>query len=399
MYILLKRMSRRYLRSSRLTYFIIATAFIILFAVFLIRYSLLKNLNNTVNSTSDFVNIKRKQTLLLPMLIGNASFLSDSTFLIPPILHQVFIPPAERQTTSIRERWIPGVYSPTIRSLLEQHRSYRYWVWFSHTAKLLIKQIYSDYSSAYQQYTRFDYIRQSDAIRYISLFQYGGVYVDMDYLAHRRLDTLLRRYPCILVREPEPSALFRWERDFMLSNGFMAARPAHPLFAHLVRALWTRRPSPEAERETGPLFLTDEFLEFASRSNCAHELEPLVNVSHPTRDDAPVEACRCAILPWHLFTPQMDEQFIDSKLFRHRCEDAFAARHTRGMRACDLWARRQYADSLRDSNTFLEHRWFHLIFDRARLVERDRNDVFVEDVVAAAGLAHQLDLRPENALS
>ena len=398
MYIFYKRMSRRYISCNRQAIFILfATVLIFVYCLYFIWNFRHDHLNTTISPTLDSFPMKIELTLR-PLLLGNFSLLSDPTFLISPILHQIFIPPAERHTTNLRERWLPGVYSPTIRSLLQKHRSYRYWVWFTHTANLFTRRIYSEYSLIQQQYFRFDHIRQSDAIRYLLLFHFGGVYVDMDYLAHRSLDDLLRRYECILVREPEPSALFRWDRDFLLSNGFMAARPAHPLFAHLVGALGDRRPSPEPARETGPLFLTDKFLEFATRSNCSHELQPLLNVSHPTSDLGAVEACGCAILPWHLFTPRMDEQFVNTKLFQHRCEDAFAARHTRGMRACAFWARRLYADSLFDANTFLEHRWFHLIFDRARLLERDRNDMYVEDVVAAAGLASQLDLRPENRL-
>lgn len=177
MNILFKRLNRRYFRFTRTTNLILLiAAFLILCHVYIFNYYGSMHLNSTVITTMDFMNVTIEQPLH-PLLLGNSSFLSDPKFLIPPILHHVFIPPAERRTTLIRERWLPGVYSSTIRSLLEKHESYCYWVWFTHTANLLIRRIYSEYGNMEQQYTLFDHIRQSDAIRYAVLFHIGGVFM------------------------------------------------------------------------------------------------------------------------------------------------------------------------------------------------------------------------------
>jgi mannosyltransferase OCH1-like enzyme len=89
-----------------------------------------------------------------------------------------------------------------------------------------------------------------DADRYVLLYLYGGMYMDLDVECRKPLD-FLRAYPFVMPQT----------RPVGFSNDFLVARPGHPFIQKLVQALprwnvWLLSKYPTVMFSTGPMFVT-----------------------------------------------------------------------------------------------------------------------------------------------
>lgn len=99
--------------------------------------------------------------------------------------------------------------------------------------------------------------------RYFVLFEYGGIYADMDMQCLRSLDPILDLHPCIVSQEPLEHAHFLSTMGPpLVSNALMACRPGHPFFQRVIKDLasyagflyWKT-----VVHATGPNMLTEVF--------------------------------------------------------------------------------------------------------------------------------------------
>lgn len=86
---------------------------------------------------------------------------------VPKIIHQTY------KTTEVPEKWREATDS--VRSL---HPDYEYMFWTDDSAREFIAQHYSWFLPTWDSYPY--NIQRSDALRYIVLYHFGGVYIDMD---------------------------------------------------------------------------------------------------------------------------------------------------------------------------------------------------------------------------
>lgn len=93
----------------------------------------------------------------------------------------------------------------------------------------------------------------SDIVRYEVLHRFGGVYLDTDFLCQRNVESLLVGYDFVGAGEQEN----------MLSAGFIAAVPGHPLVERAIELLPARIASDlHQAKSTGPGLLTEAWLSF-----------------------------------------------------------------------------------------------------------------------------------------
>lgn len=161
---------------------------------------------------------------------------------IPRIIHQTW------KTREIPEEW--KAYQQTWKN---HHPGWTYMFWTdedylpfveTHFPELL--QTFADYS--YQ-------IQRVDAIRYLILFNYGGVYADMDFECLRPVDALLANRAFAIAKEPSVHAEWRGV-ETLLCNAFMASIPMHPFLGSIIAELKRTNPKitfhSEVLSTTGP---------------------------------------------------------------------------------------------------------------------------------------------------
>ena len=90
---------------------------------------------------------------------------------------------------------------------------------------------------------------KSDILRYEILYDYGGIYLDADIVALKRLDNLLSIDEGMFVVKHD-------NHSGLLANGIIGTVPKNPFLKCLIDNI-PERPTEAAWIETGPLYLTD----------------------------------------------------------------------------------------------------------------------------------------------
>jgi len=131
------------------------------------------------------------------------------------------------------------------------------------------------------------------------LYEYGGLYADLDMECLKPVNTALNQSDCVVSQEPLEHAEFLAPVGTpLVSNALMACRPGHPFFAHVITRLsshagWVTWNS--VLWATGPYMLTTAYWEYERcrrRSNGDVVAVAAPDVFHPTPDDSMVDHMR-----------------------------------------------------------------------------------------------------------
>ena len=123
----------------------------------------------------------------------------------------------------------------------------------------LVKEHFPQFWLMYRNYPR--PIQQCDIIRYMLMYQYGGVYTDLDVVPNVEIDTVLTKYPnanvifgiarvkpkekCRLAQRHESIRKGEPEIPVRLANYFFIARiPYHPIWIDILRLARDRADRP-----------------------------------------------------------------------------------------------------------------------------------------------------------
>lgn len=125
-------------------------------------------------------------------------------------------------------------------------------------------------------------IQRADAIRYIAMYLWGGVYLDLDYVALRSFDGIRLDAPVGLLRSNNARG--------MVTNSFLVSLPRCPFWLACLEA--STRPAPwwavtkhlEVFHTTGPFMLNRVFIEHP-------RLAQVLDVSVPC-DVCSLQECR-----------------------------------------------------------------------------------------------------------
>ena len=130
---------------------------------------------------------------------------------IPRIIHQTW-----RDAETIPFSWQQA--SNSCRTI---HPNYQYRLWTDKEGRDLIEQEFPCLLPTFDSYP-YD-IQRADVIRLVTLYVYGGIYLDLDIICLQSLDELLH-YNMILPRT----------RPVGLSNDFIMAEAKHPFLLQVI---------------------------------------------------------------------------------------------------------------------------------------------------------------------
>lgn len=168
---------------------------------------------------------------------------------IPHIIHQTY-----------KSESIPDLYWENIKSVVKQNPSWTYYFWSDASARKLIAERHPALLKTYDGYNQG--IKRGDALRYVILYEFGGVYLDMDYEVIRPFDRATTKYSCIIAPEVFEHSAFLYKKEILIMNCIMFSRLKHPFFKHLMDKLPEAAKSNILLHATGPLFVTKEYLTY-----------------------------------------------------------------------------------------------------------------------------------------
>jgi len=167
--------------------------------------------------------------------------------MIPKIIHQTW------KTTTIPEKW-----KQAADSCKQLHPDFQYILWTDQAMDSFVKQ---EYPVFYKTYTAYAYhIQRCDAFRYLVLYKYGGVYMDLDMICNKKLDDLLQ-HEVVIAPSINVGNVF--------TNSFFMSVPQHPFFKYCIDQLPAHKDTYQyfgkhnhVMSSTGPLFLTNRLKEY-----------------------------------------------------------------------------------------------------------------------------------------
>ena len=141
---------------------------------------------------------------------------------IPHVVHQTW-----------KNRLLPPVFVPYVKSWRLHHPRWKYLFWTDVNALHFIQRLYPEQFVLY--YALNADVERADVLRYLIMYELGGVYADLDMESLKPLDAYISGHECILASEPLEHAylLHNLERP-LASNAFIACRRRHPFFRFVI---------------------------------------------------------------------------------------------------------------------------------------------------------------------
>lgn len=166
--------------------------------------------------------------------------LDSSCLRIPKIIHQIWI-----------GNGVPKEFELFRKSWLYYHPDWEYRLWTQHDLDQLAlcnkELLYNARNPG----------ELSDMLRYEILYQFGGVYVDMDFECLKPLDILHYMYDFYVGIQPLDSEMVQ------LGIGIVGSIPGHPLLKRCIEAIGEKLHEKDITIKTGPIHCTKIFFEMA----------------------------------------------------------------------------------------------------------------------------------------
>lgn len=161
------------------------------------------------------------------------------------------LPPILFQTWKTR-RNLPPHFHVWRNTFLSENVGFAFPLWDDADNRLFVEKNFPWFLEVYDGYPQEIY--RADAVRYLFLYAYGGVYADLDVQCLRSLDTLIGGEGVFLGR-------MGGDPDFehAVPNAIMASSPRHPFWllviAHIAEAARQNESALRPEYMTGPVIL------------------------------------------------------------------------------------------------------------------------------------------------
>lgn len=139
----------------------------------------------------------------------------------------------------------------------KKHNDYKYILWDDIENRAFVAANFDWFLPTYDGYDAG--IKRADAIRYMFLYKFGGIYADLDFECLKPFDELLDVYKSYdIILGSMESDLSSWHLSNNIPNAIMISKPGCTFWLKVLkemerRSKWVARP----EVQTGPIVLKD----------------------------------------------------------------------------------------------------------------------------------------------
>ena len=177
---------------------------------------------------------------------------------IPKIIHQTW-----------KDDQPPRLFQALSQTWRDVMPGWEYKLWTNEMNREFVRTYYPEFLEKFDAYPK--NIQRADAIRYLLLQTYGGLYVDLDFECLKREFTLLLEDADFVAgKEPHDHAR-RYGREYIICNALMASVPNHPFLEYIIARMmshphgWNVRYGGDILDSTGPFLLTDAYKSFKNK--------------------------------------------------------------------------------------------------------------------------------------
>ncbi|KAL4235346.1 hypothetical protein ACF0H5_006981 [Mactra antiquata] len=248
---------------------------------------------------------------------------------IPKIIHQTW-----------SESAIPATFKDNVISFTKFNPEYEYYLWTDKGARDLIAKKHKELLKTFDNYV--EPVRKSDMLRYVALYEYGGVYADLDTVCLRNLDRVLNKYSCVFTPEPFEHATLFYNTEFMVTNSIMFCSAKHPYMKQLMNTLPSFSHFSVDIDSTGPLlqtYLLSAYLRALHARNITDEHDESVYIPSDVYFQSEIDIKRF-------------------KEFRTYCNN-FDHLNYIGKQGCAAFAKRGMVRRRQSPYTYTKHAFYH----------------------------------------
>lgn len=181
-------------------------------------------------------------------------FPPDGVYRIPRIIHQTW-----------KTDEIPVRFEKWIKTWTKNHPDWEYWLWTDDSARQLIAERHPQLLPIFNNYPQG--IRRADALRYVVLYEFGGIYADLDLESLMAVDSMHRKYSCFVSQEPYEHPILDSNFESLVINAVLGCRAKHPFMKLLMDNLPAFSHMWDVLDSTGPHFVTLHYRKFKSENN------------------------------------------------------------------------------------------------------------------------------------
>ena len=184
---------------------------------------------------------------------------------IPKIIHQIW---------SNKYEELPEIFQDLGMTWKNYHPNWKYILWNDEQMNHFIHSFDPEYEESYNHFY-FD-VQRWDVIRYLILYQLGGVYIDFDYECIDSMEGILKRDCCFAMEPKAHQSLFMNGNSPYFNNAFMAAIPKHPFMKEIIKTVFLKDlsfcPKGKSRFEqvlctTGPIMLSETYAQYVNKES------------------------------------------------------------------------------------------------------------------------------------
>lgn len=286
---------------------------------------------------------------------------------IPHIIHQIYT-----------NEHVITKYAAYIKSFTEQNPKWQYRFWTYDTGRDFLQKFHPYLLTTYDAFG--NNVKKADMLRYAVIYEFGGIYADLDVQNLRPLDIVTTKFACIIPLEPFEHSVFLYKMDFFATTAVLLCRPKHPFFQQLLTNLRGAAPQGGPVGTTGPLYMTNQLMIYNNLTVSDLKKEQVDTTSNTpyfykgnrTNDDNDA----IYIPNNQYFSDNVDSAYIGSDGSHSKCVRTLG---TMSKRACAEFDRRK---KLRFNKkfTFTIHYWDHL-WGHSHSKIRSMKTVYIGDLV------------------
>lgn len=173
----------------------------------------------------------------------------DNQAKIPHILHQTW-----------KEDCLTEDMANYIKTFSVLNPTWKYYFWTDESGRELIAKRHPLLLDIWDNVHKG--VQRGDILRYVILYEFGGMYADLDVEFLRPLDRLTNKYSCVLSPEPFEHSVFLYKLPFVINQAIMLCKPKHPFFKMLIDNLGKAVQVSDVMDSTGPKFITNIFQKY-----------------------------------------------------------------------------------------------------------------------------------------
>lgn len=208
-----------------------------------------------------------------------------------------------------KTKTLPPFFEKWSQSWKDKNPLFEYILWDDADNRMFIDMYFPSFLSIYDGYEQ--NIKRVDAVRYFFLYQFGGVYADMDFECLKPLDSLLTQHESADILFGSMETPQQQYKDHSIPNAIMISKPKAEFWQLVIHSLFElKNLNIPVEAHTGPVFLK-HCIQLYNRPDKVKILEPHIFYPISWADDNHQKKYRMPLLK-SLKEVDSEKEFPDS---------------------------------------------------------------------------------------